>query len=169
MEFLKSCFSINLNEYENIGIDLEINKVLTIAFSAFIVGIILYNSYRRNINLTLSQLIRHGARNKESAKTLKELRLDKVASVRRMLCGDNLLTKLVTRAEDGKSNTSDSDPLSAKFYIKEEKYLLAESISTRRDASVTSTVMACIFIAIVCVCIIACMPSILNVINNLLQ
>ena len=169
MEFLKTCFSINLNEYENIGIDLEINKVLAITFAVFITGIILYNSYRRNINLTLSQLIRHGARNEESAKTLKDLRLDEVAAVRRMLRGNNLLTKLVARAGDGKSETLDDDLLKARFYIKEEKYLLAESMSTRRDASVPSTVMACIFTAIVCVCIIACMPGILNVINNLLQ
>lgn len=175
LEFLKTCFSINLNEYENIGIDLEINKLLAITFLAFLVGIVLYNTYRRNINLTLSQLIRHGAKNEESAETLKELRLDKIGTVRRLLLGDNLLTKLVARV-DGKNESKEgekaegkNDIFTARFYIREEKYLLAESMSTRRDSSLVNTVIACAFTVILGVCIICCMPGILNIINTLLK
>ena len=173
IEFLKTCFSINLNEYENIGIDLEINKVLVIGFAAFIVGIILYNAYRRNINLVLSQLIRHGARSEESAKTLKELRLNGMSAIKRMLTKDNLLTKFVARV-DRETETKDVatevsiDFTTAKFYIKADKYLIAESMSTRRDSSLMNTVIACVFSVIVCLCIVACMPGILNIINALL-
>lgn len=177
LEFLKTCFSINLNEYENIGIDLEINKILAIAFTAFAVGIVLYNAYRRTIITTLSQLIRHGAKGVDTAKTLKELGLDGVNRVRRMLLGDNLLTKMVARVDsDGEKTESEKaeggyvtvDFTTARFYIKEEKYLFAESMSTRRDSTVINTVIACAFTVIVGICIISCMPCILNMINTLL-
>ena len=178
LEFLKTCFSINLNEYEYIGIDLEINKILAMLFTALAVGIVLYNNYRRSIITVLSQLIRHGAKSEETAKTLRELRLDGIGAVRRMLLGDNLLTKLVARVDtDGKISEGETeentkktvDLSSARFYVKEEKYLLAESMSTRRDHSLLNTVIACVFTVIFGVCIIACMPGILNIINNLLQ
>ena len=45
IEFFRDCFSLNLKNYENLRIDLEINKVLLIAFSALIIGIVLFNMY----------------------------------------------------------------------------------------------------------------------------
>ena len=35
LENLRRCYNINLNDYENIGMDLEINKVLLPAFIVF--------------------------------------------------------------------------------------------------------------------------------------
>ena len=179
IEFLKTCFSINLNEYENIGIDFEINKFLVLVFAAFTIGIVLYNSYRMSIKLALSQMIRHGARTEETARTLKELRLDNVRSVRRMLLKSNLLTKLTVRVDEMKGGDKEMNYVSidtetkrnldtARFYINEEKYSLAEGISSRQDISILNTVIACIFSCIICICVISCMPVILEFIDYLL-
>ena len=182
LKVLKTCFSINLNEYENIGVDLEINKVLVIAFAAIIVGIILFNMYRQNIKLVVSQLIRHRAKSEDSAKTLGELGLHSNNAVRKMLLAENLLTRVVARCgerrfsheeykaltDEEKKEISTVDFDTARFYIREEKRTFAEGVVTRYNSSTPSTVISCVFAAIVCVCLVACMPGILNVINRIL-
>ncbi len=180
VKIFKECFSTNLNEYDNIGINLEINKVILVAFTALIVGVIFFNFYRRNIKLAVSQLIRHGAKSEDNAKTLGEIGLTNFAPIRRMLLGENLLTRIVARVgekryeyneykaltKEEKKKISTVDFATAKFYIREDKLYLADEVATRYGASRLNTVIACVFAAIVCVCLIACMPGILNVINN---
>ena len=183
LKIFKDCFSVNLNEYDNIRVNLEINKVILVAFFVLIIGIILFNSYRRNIRLAVSQLIRHGAKTQENAKTVGELGLGNVAPIKRMLLGENLLTRIVARVGDRryeydeykaltkeeKEKISTGDFATARFYIREDKLYLAEEVTARYESSLVNTVIACVFVAIVCVCLIACMPGILNVINNALS
>jgi hypothetical protein len=56
----------------------------------------------------------------------------------------------------------------ARFYIYPEKTHRAAFIVDRYNTSFARTFAECVFLAIVCGCIIACMPGILNVLNNLL-
>jgi hypothetical protein len=147
------------------------------------IGVVFFNSYRRNINLAVTQLIRHGAKNEARAKTLKELGLGDARIIKNLLLGDNMLTKIVARvgekryeyeeykalSKEEKKSISTVDLSCAKFYIREEKYGAAEDISSRYTASVMNTVIFCVFLAVVCVCLIACMPGILNIINSMLD
>ena len=48
-EVLKKCFAINLNDYENINFNLEINKVIFGAFCALMVGVVILSIYRGTI------------------------------------------------------------------------------------------------------------------------
>ena len=182
LEIFKTCFSTNLNEYDNIGIDLEINKVLVVAFSAMMVGIIFFNLYRQNIKAMVSQLVRHGAKSEDCAKTLGALGLNNSRIIKNMLLGNNLLTKIVARKGEVRYEYSEYKALSkeekrkalavdldtAEFYIREDKFTLADGVVARYGTSVINTLIACLFTAIICVCLIACMPGILNVINNML-
>ena len=180
---LKECFSINLNDYDNIGINLEINKVILGAFIALIVGVVFLNLYRGSIKLVLMQLTRHGAKNEEDAKTLSEIGLNNNKVVRWMLKRENLLTKIVGRKGEKKYEYEEYKALSnkerveiekfdidtAEFYIKEEQSTLAAGAMERYGTSVQRTVMTCVFIALVSICVIACMPEILDVVNDLLR
>ena len=180
---LKDCFSINLNDYDNFYVDLEINKVILGAFIALIIGVILFNLYRGTIKIVVSQLVRHNAKCEEEAKTLSEIGLDKSKMVRWMLSGENLLTKIVGRKGEKKYEYEEYKALSkeerrdaekfdmdtAEFYIREDKSTLASGVVERYGTSVQRTVVACVFIAIIGMCVIACMPEILEVIDNLLK
>ena len=42
-------------------------------------------------------------------------------------------------------------------------------ITERYVTSVPRTIVSCVFVAIICVCVIACMPEILRLINDLLK
>ena len=178
----KECFSTNLNEYDKIGIDLEINKVVVGLAVAMIIGIIFFNTYRQNMKIMVSQLIRHGAKSEENAKTLSSLGLGKSVLIKRMLSRDNLLTKIVARkgekrygyeeyvgfSKEEKKALERVDFDTAEFYIREDKATLADGVAARYGASILNTVMSCVFVALMCACIIACMPGILNVINKIL-
>ena len=47
-DFFYDCFHINLKDYENIGFDLEICKVILVGFIALSVGIVILNVYRKS-------------------------------------------------------------------------------------------------------------------------
>ena len=96
MDFYEKYFFINLNEYPNIGIDLEINLVLFgILVGALIATAIL--GYRKAAVATVVKaLIRHESINEESAKTLSELHISSRA-VMKVLGGDGRLSKIVSQ------------------------------------------------------------------------
>lgn len=182
-EVLKKCFDINLNDYENIKFDLEINKVILGAFVVLMVGIVYLSFYRGSIRVVIIQLMRHNADSEENAKTLGELGFDKSRIVKRLLSRDNILTKTVARVGEKKYDYEEYKSLSkeekresekidfseAKFYIGEDNKDRAMNIVDRYVTSIPRTIASCVFIAIVCVSVIACMPEILNLINNLLE
>ncbi|MBQ7343522.1 MAG: hypothetical protein IJW53_02015 [Clostridia bacterium] len=182
-EVLKKCFDINLNDYENIKFDLEINKVILGAFAVLMIGIVYLSFYRGSIRAVVMQLMRHNADSEEDAKTLGELGLDKSWMVKRLFSGNNILTKTVARVGEKKYEYEEYKALSkaerresekidfakAKFYISEENKDRAMNIVDRYVTSIPRTVASCVFIAIICVSVIACMPELLNLINNLLE
>ena len=181
LEVFKRCFSVNLNEYENINIDLEINKAVVIASVVFALFVVFFNTYRAGIRTMVHQLIRHGARSEESAKTLSELGLKDNRIIKPLLMGDTLLTKVVGRVGEKRYTYDEYKKLSkaekedkidfsgARFYIREDQTDRAEKIVERYAVSTVRTVITCVLIGIVCICIIACMPGILNIVNSLLD
>lgn len=182
LEVLKKCFAVNLNEYENINFDLEINVVVLGAFVAVILGVIFLSVYRGSIRVMVVQLTRHGAKDEESAKTLKELGLYDSRITKRLLSGHNVLTSVVGRVgavkydyetymKMSEQERAESEKIEfdfARFYIKEEEANRAGFIVERYNTSLTRTLVSCLFVAILCCCIIACMPGILNVVNELI-
>jgi hypothetical protein len=97
LDSLKKWFMINLSDYENINFSLEINKVVLGACIALMLGIIFLNVYRSNMRLMIMQLTRRKATCEENAKTLKEMGLADSYVIKRLLTGNNTLTKIVAR------------------------------------------------------------------------
>ena len=182
IDTLKKCFAINLSDYDNINFSLEINKVVLGACIALILGIVFLNLYRSNMRITVVQLTRHKARDEESAKTLRELGLANSRVIKKLLSGDNTLTKVVARvgaleydyetykAMDKKERLEAEriDFENARFYISESGATRAAFIAERYTSTLFGTILSCAFIAIICICIIVCMPGILDVVDGLL-
>ena len=180
---LKELFKINLNDYGNIKFSLEINKVILGASIALIIGIVILNLYRGNIRLAVMQLTRHGALGEENAKTLGALGLARSKAVKRILSRRNVLTSITARKgaveydyetymkmnKTEREAAEKIDFSDAEFYIKEDSAHRAAFIIERYNTSLIRTVMSCVLVAIICGCIIACMPGILNVLDNLLD
>ena len=183
IENLKKCFAINLSDYDNINFSLEINKVVLGTCIALIVGIIVLNLTRSNMRLMITQLTRHKATGEESAKTLRELGLADSRIVKRLLSGNNTLSKTVARVGEVKydyetykamdkkarAEAEKIDFESARFYIKESEVTRASFISERYTSTVTGTVLASALVAILGICVIISMPGILDAINELLE
>jgi hypothetical protein len=182
-EVLKKIFAINLNDYENINVSLEINKAILGAFIALVVGVIMLDIYRGCTRTVIMQLVRHGAKTKEDAKTLSELKLENSRVTKKLLSGHNMLTRIVARVDEKEYGYDEYKALSkeekkelekidfanARFYIREKSADRAAFITERYVTSVPRTVASCVFVAIICICVIACMPEILRLINNLLK
>lgn len=182
-EVIKRCFNINLNDYENINFDLEINKVIAGASIVLMIAIVLFHIRRGNIRNAVMQLIRHGAFSEENAKTVKELGVEGSSIIKALLSGDNQLTKVVARVGEKQYSYEEYVKLDKKekeaidlvdfeverFYVREGMKDRAWQIVDRYVTSVPRTVAVCIFVSIITFCIIACMPGVLQMIDNLLE
>ena len=179
---LKNYFKINLSDYENIGISLEINKAVLVAFVALIVGIVLLNRSRGVTRLVVMQLTRHGATSEDKAKTISELGLAESRAVKKLLSGRNVLTRTVARCnateydyetyrkmdKKARDEAEKIDFATARFYIREEGATRAAFIVERYTVTLTRTVATCVLVAIIGGCVFACMPSILSILNELI-
>ena len=182
-ENLKHCFNINLNEYSNIGINLQINKVLLPAFIAFGVLMVLLAVYRKNMRDLVMQLMRHEAYSEDSACTLEDLGLGKSRVILYLLSHSDILKKVVERTDRIKYTYEEYKKLTkaqkkeceridfsvAKFYIPEESMDRARHVKEKYLFSKTQLIVACVFLVLVYVALAVAMPEILNLINNLLK
>ena len=182
-ENLRRCFSTNLNDYENIGINLEINKVVLGAFVVFGVMMVVLSVYRKNMRDIVIQLMRHEAYSEDSACTLEELKLDGNRVITYILAHSDVLGKIVARVDKTQYTYDEYKALSKKereeseridfsterFYIAESHLDRARHIKEKYVVDKTRLILACVFLFIVYVALAAAMPEILNVINNLLR
>ncbi len=76
-EFYHKYIELNLKDYPNIGLDLEINKLLFFVFLALIAASVFASYIQASIALMVKKLLRTSSFNEESSKTLADLGLDK--------------------------------------------------------------------------------------------
>lgn len=117
--FDKNYLSINLNEYENIGMNLPIVKLLLVVAVAFIVAIIIINYSKSNLYLMVKQLMRHGALGEDSAKTLGELKLTDNRGIKRALAHSSQMRSIVSTV--GEEKMSYEEYLEKKKALREAK------------------------------------------------
>ena len=181
IEFYNKYFLINLNEFSNIGIDLEINKILFCFLIGIIVATVVVN-YRNAGNVRLIRsLIRQEAFDEESAKTLTELNINNFNS-KLSLKGEGKIAKIVKRVgakelsyeeykDAVKSKDYEEEKIdfeTARFYIKDDAKDQAKRISESNTTSVLNTVLFCVLLVTIYVFIMFLMPSILTFLNNIL-
>ena len=182
-ENLKTCLSTNLNDYDNIGINLEINKVVFVTFVLFGVMMVLLSVYRKNMRDLVMQLMRHEAYTEEKACTLEELKLNENRVVTYMLAHSDMLKKIVERvgkpqytyeeykalSKEERAESERIDFNDARFYIVESQIDRARHIKEKYVIDKTRLILGCVFLFVVYIAVAAAMPEILNVINNLLE
>jgi len=181
--YFKKCFSINLNEFEQIGINLEINKVLLIACIAFGIFMILFAIYRNNIRTFVVQLMRHEATSEDKACTLDEIGLSNNKIIIYLISHNSMLTKIVGRLGAPKYSYEEYKALSKKeraeletidfavekFYIYEDQKDRARHINEKYATNKKRMTASIIFLILVYVATVSAMPELLNLINNLLK
>lgn len=96
-EFYNKYLSINLNDYSNIGIDLEISKILFCFLVGLIIATVIVNYRRASMILIIKKLLRHEVFSEDSAKSLSELDANSLG-VRLSLTSDKRTMSMVKRA-----------------------------------------------------------------------
>lgn len=178
---LKDLVSLNLKDYENIALNFPIGLFsLLILISLAIAVFIMYFHKRLEMD-ALTALLRHGAENKESAKTLSEMSID-TRALRKKLSRSNRLSYMIisqdrekisyeeflklSRKEQGVY--ADVDFENAKFYLNPESLDKAKSIVEKDNVSIISPiVIAALSIALIFV-LGSFLPDILDFINEAL-
>lgn len=179
--FYKEYFSVNLKDYPNIGIDLEISKLIFYLCIGVMIAAVLLN-YKRACTITLiKRLLRYNSTDKEAAKKISELDIKinsaKVAlstgRVERMI---GIADKKEYTYEEYSSLIKEknfkeekTDFNEAKLYIKNESIDEARKIAEQKSPTVINTILFCIFILSIYICIALMMPELLNLINILLK
>ena len=171
-------FLINLKDYPNIGINLEIN-VLVLAFTLGVVfASFMINYHRGYTYFTVKRLLRHGALDEKGAKTLDELGINSL-SVRFALSRSGQLSKLVRRVGEthytyeeyvAKKNTKEGkiDFSTARFFLDETQLDRARHISEAEPPSLAKAILFAVMILAIGICLFLLMPEILTAINNFL-
>lgn len=96
-KYINDYLSVNLADYENIGVNFEISKFLLIALVGLCISFFVIDWHRGYMLLAVKKLFRHEAIDEASAKTLGELGLDRSFSVKWALSRDTRLSKIVRR------------------------------------------------------------------------
>lgn len=183
IESFKKCFSTNLNDYDYIGINLQINKVLLPIFIIFGLLMVSLAIYRDGIRTFLVQLMRHEALSPEKACTLEEIGLSKSKMIPYLISSNNMLGKIVKRTEAAnysyeeykalsrkeRKNAEKIDFSTEKFFISAEYIDRARHIKEKYEMNKIKLLVGCIFLFLLYVAIAAAMPEVLNMINNALR
>ncbi len=201
LEIYKRHLFINLKDYENIGIDLEIGLVLLAFAVGLIAATVLITLQRNSMIALVKRLTRVEATSEKGAKTLTELGFTGFRGFmcRILLRGSGRLKRLVRRRGEpeytyeeyieltkkrkrsGKKNAEadgkGSDALDAEkpnfktdaFYLKDKDSPQTKNLLEARVYPLINTILFCVFVFAVYVCISLFLPDILNLVNNALK
>lgn len=122
--FYEEVFSLNMEDFRNIGVDFPINKILFCVMLGICLGMIVSAYHKRYMYITVKQLMRHEARSEQTAKTLAELGLSKSFAVRRAIASGGQLSRIVGRVGEQLHTYEE--------YLENEKQIKAEKKEQRR-------------------------------------
>ena len=90
---------LNLSDYDSFsGFDFYITLFLWLLTACLCVGVFIMNTRKNNTVRIVKQILRHGARTEEQAKTLSDLGLDASFGTRRLLSDGTRMSRFVKRA-----------------------------------------------------------------------
>ena len=181
LSFLREYFSVNLKDYQNIGIDLEITKVLFCFTLGLIVATVVISYIKLQTNTLIKKLIRYEATEENNAKSLEKLGM-KPFGARMAFLSKGRISKIIyykgqkeytyeeyTELMKSKSFKEEKiDFETAEFYIKPDMLDDAKKIIDVPTSSSLSIVLLCILIIAIFACLMLMMPEILSFINSLI-
>lgn len=177
---LKDLIMLNAKDFLEIGSDVYINLIMLIIAAALCVASFFINFHKTYTVNIIKQLLRREATSEETAKTLSELHLENQRGLKSALSRKGQLTSLIKRAgyveptyeeymaqaKEKKLKREKIDFLTARFYIPQESQDKAKRIKERENPTIARTVLVCVLILSLCVCLMLLMPGILRLISN---
>lgn len=178
--FYEEYFSVNLKDYPNIGIDLEISKLLFYFCIGVMIAAIVLN-YKRACTVSLiKKLLRYNSTDEESAKTLAELNIKDIEA--KVALSTGRIERMIGISDKKEYTFEEYSALikkkgfkdekidfnNAKLYIKKESLEEAKKIAEQKSPTVLNTILFCLFLISIYVCIALVVPEILNLINMIL-
>ena len=177
---IKEYLSLNLKDFENIGIDFEINKFLVLVGLSLCIASFIISRRRALLCEMIKQLFRHGATSEEGAKTLGDLGLLGSRGIRRALISDSQMRKLVNfvgernlsyeeyiaLSREKKKTFDVPDFNTARFFVPEKSLDRAKHVYNTYSTSLIHTVLLCLLCISVTVCLIMLSPSIVALVNS---
>ncbi len=184
-KYINDYLSLNLSDYENIGVDFEISKFLLIVLVGLCISFFVIDWHRGYMLLAVKKLFRHEALDEQSAKTLGELGIDKSRSVKWALSHDTRLSKIVKRVgeveytyeeyialskklkkEKKKMAPDTPDFAVARFYVNPQRLSEARDIEQNYSSSLIKTAVFSFMFVIIFVGLTLLMPELLSFINS---
>lgn len=120
-------FSVNLNDYPNIGIDFEINKFLFFIALGLCAACIFINYYQGNISVLLKKLIRLEAFSEDKSKTLTDIGLADHKPTKNLILKNSGIIKKVV-AVVGRKTLTYEDYIAAEKQKKAAKRRLVSKV-----------------------------------------
>ena len=181
--FFKELLTLNVKDYVTDGPDIKINLFILAITLGLCIGTVVMGVYKRCTVLMLKQLIRHEATGEANAKTLAELRLSDKKLLKYFLSRKGQLTLIVGRVGEKKYTYEELVALqkekgykeekidfsTAAFYIREDKSDKAKHVYENENASGLSILLYCILFIGIFFALALLMPSILGVVDNILN
>jgi hypothetical protein len=172
-------FYLNAKDYLDTVSDIPINIILLLVAVGLCAASVLINLHKTYTVRIIKSLLRKEATDEQNAKTLSELHIDNIPLLKRALSRDSQLTKIVKRVGytaptyeeymaslKEKKKKEKIDFSTAKFLIPKENVDRAKLICEKENPTLLRTVLICLFIVAITVCIMMLMPSILTFISN---
>ncbi len=154
---------LNLRDFENIGINFYINIFLFFVALAIALYALFFEYYRGVMQLTVKQLLRHDAIDKDGARMLSELGLEKSRFVKLFLSSGSGRKKIVSRIGEPeveydkfvKMKKAEQKKLfhidfpTERFYINKDRVDEARRVFSSYSFSVSRYLLFCLFIFLI--------------------
>ena len=197
-DFYTKYFELNLNDYPNIAINLEINKIIAVLFIGLCIASVFLSIKQAKISLLLRKLMRAEAYSTDTAKKLPELNLAGNKGIYSIITSSSgVISKLIAVVGQKKltyeeyvalekkkrderklppkerTNIADSSPEfpgidDISIYIPEEQRDYAMRFYEMNTGSPIKTVLGCLLILLIAAALILLMPSLLSALNGML-
>ena len=178
--FYNEIFNINLSDYENIGINFPINKVLlalTLTLCAACVAFELQRMYTKDL---VRKMIRREAFSVDSGVTLSDIGFNNVITRWILTSDTSFVARLVKRVgaveytydeyvslqKAKKLKREKIDFATARFYLDSTQEKRRNHIMQNYNSSVLRIIMMCALMLVVYGCVAILVPEILSIIND---
>ncbi len=170
---------LNFEDYKNLGFNFPIGLILLFSIIAFPIAVFFITRKKNTVTFVVKQLLRHEALNEESAKTLSELRLSKIKSLRKMLFSVGQLSSMIktvgykkpsyeeyVKAKKEKTKVENPNLDEIKIFISEDGKEKAQTIAESEITPFWKPILISFVGIIIITILFICMPEILNFLNN---
>ena len=179
--FIDKYLELNLKDFENLGFDLEITKLLGLIFLGIMLAAVAMNLIKQNTHLIIKALLRRECTSEDSAKTLPELHITSRLAQAIAFSEMGRLRKIVKRVgekeytyeeyvqmQKEKKKPERLDGKTTPLYIPTEKLDEAKRLFDRGAPTALDSVLICALLVALYVCFIFIMPTLVSFVNSIL-